>query len=99
VACGAKKPQRELLRVASCGGSTPVVDVSRKVKGRGAYLCFDVACVEKALKRRSFERALKLKNPAPPELKLTLQTALNDMIVGTTEKIRQSDKREIMNSQ
>jgi predicted RNA-binding protein YlxR (DUF448 family) len=71
------------------------VDASGKAKGRGAYLCFDAACVERALKRRAFERVLKLKNPAPPELK----AALNNMIVGTTEEIRQSDKREIMNSQ
>ena len=69
VACGAKKPQRELLRVASQGGSTPTIDGSGKAKGRGAYLCLDAACVERAIKRKAFERTLKLKTGVPPQIK------------------------------
>ena len=59
--CGAKKPQRELLRFASSGGSTPVVDREYSAPGRGTYLCPDGACWQRAQKRRAIERALKLR--------------------------------------
>jgi hypothetical protein len=74
-ACGAKKPQREMRRIASQGGAAPVLDESGKVPGRGAYLCFDVSCVEKALQRKSLERALKLQNPVDEAFKTQLRAA------------------------
>ena len=69
VGCGARKEQREMLRVAAVSGGAPVVDTEFKAPGRGAYLCRDVACTEKALKRRAIERALKLKNGVPASLR------------------------------
>jgi predicted RNA-binding protein YlxR (DUF448 family) len=68
VGCGAKKPQRELLRVASQAGSTPALDRKGNAPGRGAYVCRDGACVARARKRRAFERALKLRGSVPREL-------------------------------
>ena len=50
-----------MLRVASHDGSAPVVDVEQRAIGRGAYVCFELKCVEKAIARKSFERSLKLK--------------------------------------
>jgi predicted RNA-binding protein YlxR (DUF448 family) len=73
VACGAKKSQRDLLRVAAQGGSTPVVDKNGKAPGRGAYLCFDANCLDRSLKRKSFERALKLKSTLSPEVRAALE--------------------------
>jgi predicted RNA-binding protein YlxR (DUF448 family) len=48
------------------------VDESGKAPGRGAYLCFEAGCVRRALQKRAFERVLKLKNGAPPELQAAL---------------------------
>jgi predicted RNA-binding protein YlxR (DUF448 family) len=73
IGCGAKKSPRELLRVASQGGSTPLVDAKGKAGGRGAWVCFDLSCIERALKRRAFERVLKLKSIPPPELRAVLE--------------------------
>ena len=69
VGCGAKKPQHKMLRVASQGGSTPVVDKEYARPGRGAYLCFDGACWARAQKRRAIERALKLRKDMPRAFK------------------------------
>ena len=69
VACGAKKPQGELLRVVSRGGDVPQWDEKGRAPGRGAYVCRLAACVERAFARRALERALKLNAPAPVALK------------------------------
>ncbi|RYG63936.1 YlxR family protein [bacterium] len=74
-ACGVKRPQSELRRVASLAGSAPTLDLRGKAPGRGAYLCFDVACIERALQRKALERALKLQNPLTEEFKTKLRAA------------------------
>ncbi len=77
--CGAKKLQREMLRIASKGGATPVVDVQFKAAGRGAYLCRNRACMERALQRRGLERTLKLKTSVPAAMRSELEQALGVM--------------------
>ncbi len=80
VACGAKKPQGELVRVVSQGGQVPELDEKGRAPGRGAYLCAQATCVEKAWLRRALERALKLQAPAPPELKAKLLATIETNI-------------------
>jgi predicted RNA-binding protein YlxR (DUF448 family) len=72
VGCGAKKPQCELLRVALADGSTPRLDASGNAPGRGAYVCRDEACLERAVRRKAFERSLKWKSGLPEALKAAL---------------------------
>ncbi|MGC9399988.1 MAG: RNase P modulator RnpM [Anaerolineae bacterium] len=59
VACRAKRPKRELIRLVRTPEKTVLVDESGKRNGRGAYLCPRRACWERALKQGSLERALK----------------------------------------
>ncbi len=47
------------MRIVRTPDGTVVVDPTGKAKGRGAYLCTDPACWEKALKRRTLDHALK----------------------------------------
>ena len=77
--CGAKKPQREMLRIASQDGAIPVVDVQFKAAGRGAYLCRSRVCMERALQRRGLERTLKLKTSVPAAMRSELEQALGVM--------------------
>jgi predicted RNA-binding protein YlxR (DUF448 family) len=61
VVCGRKAPQAELERMAVSGGRV-LWDPSRRLPGRGAYICFRRECLE-ALKRdrnksRIFRRQL-----------------------------------------
>lgn len=77
VGCHAKKPQHQLLRVASQGGEAPVVDKGHSRPGRGAYLCFDRACWQRAQKRRALERALKLRDGLPRAFKEEIDKLLS----------------------
>lgn len=62
--CGAKTSPQKLLRIASKEGAAPVVDEpksKRKGEGRGAYLCANLKCLERAVGKKAFERSLRLK--------------------------------------
>ncbi len=65
--CGAKRSPSEMLRVASRDGEAPLVSTrgAKKAEGRGAYLCIDLKCYERAVARRALERTLKLKCGLP----------------------------------
>jgi predicted RNA-binding protein YlxR (DUF448 family) len=73
VACRSARPKRELVRLVRTGGPKSChserseesrggaveIDVTGKKPGRGAYLCRDRACWEKALKGAGLEKALR----------------------------------------
>ena len=54
--CGRKAPQRELVRFAAKAGA---LVPGRTEPGRGAYTCRRLACFERAVDRRAFNRILK----------------------------------------
>ena len=64
--CGESKPKNTLVRVLRAPDGTVSLDLTGKKSGRGAYICNDKECFEKARKKRSLERALKC--TIPPEL-------------------------------
>jgi hypothetical protein len=49
VVCRQVKPKRELIRVVRAPDGKIVVDETGKASGRGAYLCRNRACWEKAI--------------------------------------------------
>ena len=57
VACGSKKPKRELVRVASSPQGDVSIDLTGKAPGRGAYVC-GPQCWETALGRGRLARSL-----------------------------------------
>ncbi len=59
VACRRVGEQGTLIRFAASPDGRLVVDHPPKLKGRGAYLCPDPACVETAAKRNPFSRAFR----------------------------------------
>lgn len=50
-ACRRMFPKSELLRVAVEKGGEPVVDMTGKMPGRGAYLCRSKKCLQDAEKK------------------------------------------------
>jgi uncharacterized protein len=56
VGCGRRAPQPELLRFAAREGQ---LVPGRLQAGRGAYTCRRLACFERALARRGFNRVLR----------------------------------------
>jgi predicted RNA-binding protein YlxR (DUF448 family) len=59
IGCRAVRSKRDLLRVVRIPDGTVEIDSTGRRPGRGAYLCQHKSCWEKALKRRSLDRALK----------------------------------------
>lgn len=61
--CGEMKPKRELVRVVRSPEGEISLDLTGRKNGRGSYICKNVECFEKAIKRKSFERAFGMKIP------------------------------------
>lgn len=59
VACGQKRPKRELVRIVRTPQGQVVADPSGKLPGRGAYLCKALPCWEKALRGDRLAHVLK----------------------------------------
>lgn len=57
VACRQVKPKSQLIRIASFDGEV-CLDKKGNAKGRGAYVCNNIVCIEKAQKIRGLERGL-----------------------------------------
>ena len=63
VACRAKGPKGSLLRVVRSPEGAVAHDITWKAPGRGAYVCCDLACIEKALRTGALTRSLKVPVP------------------------------------
>ncbi len=61
VGCQELKEKKSLLRVVLTPEEEVVLDKTGKKNGRGAYVCADAACLEKAYKEKRLERSLKTK--------------------------------------
>ncbi|MDO4483586.1 MAG: YlxR family protein [Clostridia bacterium] len=61
VGCREMKPKRELIRVVRSPEGEVSMDPVGKKPGRGAYVCRDVACLQRAIKQRQLERQLEVK--------------------------------------
>ena len=61
--CGEMKSKRELIRVVKNKEGEISLDLTGKKAGRGAYVCPQLSCLQKARKSRGFERALSCKIP------------------------------------
>lgn len=61
--CNEMKPKRELIRAVKSPEGEISLDLTGKKSGRGAYICPDKDCFDKARKGRRIERALETKIP------------------------------------
>jgi len=59
VACGLKRPKRELVRIVRAPSGQVTADPSGKLPGRGAYICNALQCWEKALQGDRLAHVLK----------------------------------------
>ena len=62
--CREMKSKKEMIRVLKTTDDQIVLDTTGKQNGRGAYLCKQSACFEKACKNKGLERSLKMNIPA-----------------------------------
>ncbi|PRR82585.1 RNase P modulator RnpM [Clostridium vincentii] len=57
--CMEMKPKKELIRVVKSPENEVSVDLTGKKSGRGAYVCRDAQCFEKAFKTKRLSRNLE----------------------------------------
>ena len=74
IGCGEIKDKKKLIRVVHTPEGNFRIDAGGKMNGRGAYLCPDAACLEKAFRTKAFARAFRCAVPseAVEELKKEL---------------------------
>ncbi|HET90907.1 MAG TPA: YlxR family protein [Chloroflexi bacterium] len=60
IACRTTRPKRELVRVVRTPDGAVIVDETGKQNGRGAYLCRQQRCWDRALARDQLARALNV---------------------------------------
>jgi predicted RNA-binding protein YlxR (DUF448 family) len=63
IACQDRDSKRDLIRIVKNKEGEIFVDPTGKANGRGAYICNNVECLEKAVKSRALNRAFKLEIP------------------------------------
>ncbi len=61
--CRERKAKRDMLRVVRMTDGNVSLDFSGKLNGRGAYICPDPACLQKARKAKALERSLEVEIP------------------------------------
>jgi uncharacterized protein len=92
VACGQVRAKRDLVRVVRTPAGDVRVDVTGKVSGRGAYVCPDGTCVDRALRGGRLAGILDrplaediaqrlreaIVRPAPPRAPVTRRVSLQE---------------------
>ncbi len=77
--CRERKNKRDMIRVVRTTEGTVSLDFSGKLNGRGAYVCPDAACLQKARKTRSLERCLEVEIPEEVYNRLTREMEGNTL--------------------
>lgn len=75
--CGSMKSKKEMLRVIKTPNEDIILDETGKKNGRGAYICKNLSCLEKAKKNKGIERSLKM--PISPEVYEQLEKELVEL--------------------
>ena len=58
--CNEKKDKKDLIRIVKNKDNIVKVDERGKESGRGAYICYNLECLEKAKKSKRIEKSLEI---------------------------------------
>lgn len=61
--CQKMKNKKDLIRIVKDSNGNFLLDYTSKKSGRGAYICFNINCLEKAQKSKGLERSFKSSVP------------------------------------
>ena len=75
--CKKMKNKKELIRVVRNDEGEFSLDTTGKKPGRGAYICKNIECLEKACKNKGLERSFK--QAVPKDLYDELKKQLEEM--------------------
>ena len=82
--CRTQKNKNELLRIVKNKDNIIKVDEIGKQSGRGAYICYDMGCLEKAQKSKRLEKALEMKieDEIYEQMKKTIEKKIGGDVIG-----------------
>lgn len=63
ITCGESKEKKDLIRIVRDKDRNIIIDTTGRVSGRGAYICINNNCFEKAEKTRKLSRTLESEIP------------------------------------
>lgn len=75
IGCNEVKLKKELIRVVKNKEGEISIDKTGKANGRGAYICDNIECLEKAIKTKRLERSFEtqISNEIYDELRKTIK--------------------------
>ena len=76
IGCNEKRKKKELIRIVKDKEGNISIDEIGKSNGRGAYICKNIECLEKAIKSKKLERSLKTK------IDLQIYESLRGVMIG-----------------
>lgn len=59
--CNEKKEKQQLIRIVKNKQNEIKIDKTGKMEGRGAYICNNVACLDRVKKSKRLEKVLNMK--------------------------------------
>lgn len=59
IGCNEVKNKNELIRIVKNKNGEIAIDKTGKANGRGAYICDNIECLEKAIKTKRLERTFE----------------------------------------
>ena len=82
--CRTQKNKNELLRIVKNKDNIIKVDETGKQSGRGAYICYDMECLEKAQKSKRLEKALetKIEDEIYEQMKNVIKIKMGGDVIG-----------------
>ena len=82
--CRTQKNKNELLRIVKNKENIIKVDENGKKPGRGAYICLNMECFEKAKKTKKLEKALdiKINDEIYDEIKNIIESKVGGDVIG-----------------
>lgn len=60
IGCNTKKDKKDLVRIVRTQDGEIKLDRTGKLNGRGAYICDNIECLEKAMKSKKLERTFEM---------------------------------------
>lgn len=61
IGCNTKKNKNELIRIVKDKDGNISIDRTGKASGRGAYICDDINCLDKAIKSKKLDKVFETK--------------------------------------
>lgn len=63
IGCGEMKSKKEMIRVLKTSEGDIFLDTTGRKNGRGAYVCHERDCLQRAIKSKGLDRSFQMKIP------------------------------------